>query len=198
MRFNSRGGCDIMSTSALWQRFLVQGDEESFARVFDAERDRVWTICARCLGAGEDAEEAFQSVWARLLVDVRAGRVTAGEAQELLCRMAGREADALRKRRSRRRRRETPMERLPEGIHDGVAMVEDKDRRAAMEALVAQLPDKLRLPVRLHYLNGMTQRQVAAALGVPPSTVDSRLKVALDKLRPLAERAGLRDALGVL
>ncbi len=188
-------------TATLWQRYLTHGDDDSFARVFDAEKDIVWTICARYLGAGEDAEEAFQSAWARLIVDSRAGRVLMVSAQESLCRAAGREADALRKRRSRRRARETTMPQPPDRIDMGntpAASLDEAERRAAIEALVAQLPDKLRLPVQLYYLNGMTQRQVAATLDVPPSTIDSRLKAALEKLRPLAERAGLREALGVL
>lgn len=190
-----------MTTAAHWQRYLTHGDEDSFAALFDAEKDVVWTICVRYLGHGEDAEEAFQSAWARLVTESRAAQFTADAAQDHLCRTAGREADALRKRRARRNARETTMPTPPDSIDTGrspVASLDEAERRAAVEALVAQLPEKLRLPVQLHYLNGMSQRQVAATLGVPRTTIDSRLRVALEKLRPLAERAGLRDALPVL
>src|SRR5690606_22288130 len=63
-------------TSPLWQRFLTQlaaGDSTAeLEPVFVAERGLVWTICARIMGPGEDAEEAFQATWARVLADAHA------------------------------------------------------------------------------------------------------------------------------
>jgi RNA polymerase sigma factor (sigma-70 family) len=190
-----------MMKAHLWRQFLSQSNDETFAPLFDAEKNIVWTICARFLDTPEDTDEAFQTTWTRMILEVRAERILENDAHEHLCRIAGREADALRKRINRRRQRDTPMEpsheSIPSPTPPGAPIIES-ERRAVIEALVAQLPDKLRLPVQLHYLNGMTQREVAATLGVPPSTIDSRLKTALGKLRPLAERAGLRDVLGML
>ena len=45
-------------------------------------------------------------------------------------------------------------------------------------SLVAGLPDRLRKPVLLHYLNGLTLEETARALGVSRPTLGKRLKEA--------------------
>ena len=48
---------------------------------------------------------------------------------------------------------------------------------------VTALPDKYRTVVLLYYYQDMTQEQIAQTLGIPVSTVKSRLKRAKDRLR---------------
>ena len=57
---------------------------------------------------------------------------------------------------------------------------------ALREALMA-LPLRLRLPVVLYYMEGMTQQECARALGWPASLVKSRLRAARAALRKLLE-----------
>lgn len=52
-----------------------------------------------------------------------------------------------------------------------------------VNAMVSQLPAKLRDVVVLHYTAGLTLRQTATAVGVPVGTVKSRLHQALEHLR---------------
>jgi hypothetical protein len=56
------GGLRIM-TVTLWQRYLTQlasnNAAKEFEPVFEAEKRLVWTICARILGAGEEAKVHF-------------------------------------------------------------------------------------------------------------------------------------------
>lgn len=56
---------------------------------------------------------------------------------------------------------------------------EDTDFRLLLESL----PDALRLPVVLYYLDGMTVAEVAQALGIPAGTVKFRLHQARKRLR---------------
>ena len=49
------------------------------------------------------------------------------------------------------------------------------------------LPLRLRLPVVLYYMEGMTQQECARALGWPASLVKSRLRAARAALRKLLE-----------
>ena len=44
-----------------------------------------------------------------------------------------------------------------------------------MRAAVTHLPEHLRLPVLLYYMEEMPTKQAAALLGIPPGTVLSRL-----------------------
>lgn len=89
--------------------------------------------------------------------------------------------NALRaeRRRSRRERSAARGERVEPDT-------EAVDRRAALDHLVEcveQLEEPLRTPVRLHYLEGLEVRQVAAELGRPVPTVRDQLRRALEVLR---------------
>lgn len=46
-----------------------------------------------------------------------------------------------------------------------------------------QLPERLRLPLVLHYAEGMSYAEIAEALRLPQSTVRSRLHHAREQLR---------------
>jgi RNA polymerase sigma-70 factor (ECF subfamily) len=53
---------------------------------------------------------------------------------------------------------------------------------ADLVAAVLALPDARRMVVVLHFWCDLTQREIAAELGIPPGTVASRLSRALDEL----------------
>lgn len=52
-----------------------------------------------------------------------------------------------------------------------------------LRSMIDQLPEKLRLPLVLHYLEGYTYMQIAELLHIPRSTVRTRLSRARDALR---------------
>ena len=59
---------------------------------------------------------------------------------------------------------------------------------ARLPAAIAELPEASRSVVRLHYLDGFTQPEVAAILSIPVGTVKSRIAYALRLLRTRIER----------
>lgn len=76
------------------------------------------------------------------------------------------------------RRKSKPMVST-EDVPDLPAPQEDTDFRLLLESL----PDALRLPVVLYYLDGMTVAEVAQAMGIPAGTVKFRLHQARKRLR---------------
>ena len=184
------------------EEFLRNPNEETFGPVYESTAPLVFTICRRILGRQEDAQDAFQSTFTRLLALAREGGKDAEiEPSRLLSRLAAREADALRQRRNRRARKEIAMDALPPAPQTTPAVDEvlsNLQIRERVEALVSTLPDKLRLPVTLHYFDGVSQPQIADALELPVSTVASRIKKAIRVLAPLMRRAGLGETLGIL
>ena len=84
--------------------------------------------------------------------------------------------------RGRRVRREAVAAR-PEGepLFDGPA--EQAERRGAVAAALATLPDAQREVLVMRVWGGLTFPQVAAALGIPADTAASRFRYALGKLR---------------
>ena len=68
---------------------------------------------------------------------------------------------------------------------------EQNDEVAELWAAVAQLPEKLRIPIHLHYGEGYSTEEIAAMMEIPPATVRTRLHRARGKLKDLL--GGLDD-----
>jgi RNA polymerase sigma-70 factor (ECF subfamily) len=66
------------------------------------------------------------------------------------------------------------------GPDDGVR---SNERAATIRRAVCRLPGRLRAPVLLHFVEGMSYRDVAKTLGTSLSTVSRRIARALKKLR---------------
>lgn len=187
----------------LWADLCARPDDSTFGPIYDAYKPLVWTICRRVLGGDNDAGDAFQSAWARLFAHAKAEgmRAAAEPVERLIYVFSIREADALKKRRMRRGRREIAMDELPIAASSDAPADEAAaaaERRTRLETVVAMLPDKYRLPIQLHYFHGLTQQQIAAMMDMPRATVAARLARGLRKLTPLAERAGLGEAIGMM
>jgi RNA polymerase sigma-70 factor, ECF subfamily len=76
-----------------------------------------------------------------------------------------------------------PLERV--SIDDGI--VEPLAMRQVIDRALATLPDDMREAVVLRDVQGLEYREIAAALGVPIGTVESRIFRARQRLRPLLE-----------
>jgi RNA polymerase sigma-70 factor (ECF subfamily) len=59
----------------------------------------------------------------------------------------------------------------------------DPADRAAAEALIEKLPPALRMPVRMKYFGGMNASEIGRAMSLPPATVRTRLRTALQMMR---------------
>lgn len=76
----------------------------------------------------------------------------------------------------RKRRRVIPLDEVAERA---AAASPDPTLTLALEAL----PEKLRLPLTLHYLEGFSVEEIARILRIPAGTVKSRLRQARNQLR---------------
>src|SRR2546422_111392 len=169
----------------LWQAFTRRLDEESFRPLYEGSAGLVYTLCLRLLHNAADADDAFQAVYCRLLTVARdpAGASDVDDVTALLCLFARREADSLRKRRGRRAAREKPLDGRSMMTNEQPApdsLAAQAELRARVEALVDTLPDLYRVPLLLHYFHGLSQREVARALGESASTISDRIRAALE------------------
>jgi RNA polymerase sigma-70 factor (ECF subfamily) len=57
-----------------------------------------------------------------------------------------------------------------------------------LRGALAELPDDQRAALSLHYLDGLSVREIARVLGVPQGTVKSRLYYARNSLKKALER----------
>ena len=79
-----------------------------------------------------------------------------------------------------RRKGELPME---EALHAASAPPRDVDLQIALQTL----PEKFRLPILLHHMNGLSVPQISRILILPQTTVKGRIREGLKKLRIMLE-----------
>ena len=96
--------------------------------------------------------------------------------------------EALNKVRADRRRRSLELRVSSNPVSGEAAPSPETDAIARDEQLqllrrVDELPNKYRDVIAYRYLLGMSERETATALGLPPGTVKSRSARALEKLR---------------
>ncbi len=181
-----------------------QSVESEFQAIFDQTKDHVFTICMRMLrGRQEDAEDAFQLTYLRLLKEGLGSQNK--EYYLIVGQLAVREADALRHRLSRRMKREKTMDKVEdrENYHGETSseMLADKERREILLSLIQDLSEDHSRPLLLHYFDGYTHDEISTLLEIPRSTISYRLKKGLELLAPKVRKLGIDDlskALGVV
>lgn len=186
-------------TPEQWADFCREPNETTFAPIYAATRALVYTICYRLLRNEDDALDALQSAYARLITTARDPKTAlrVSQPETLAGQLAWREAAALKVRRSRRARREVAVkefDRLVDGSLSADQLAANRQLRDRLETLVATLPERYRVPVMLHYFNGMSHLEIAEAMGKSTSTISNQISRALRKLQPLLRRAGLGES----
>jgi len=163
------------------------GDESAFRLIVERHESAVARTVTAMLGPGDEADDVGQETFVRLF---RALPNFRGDAQlrTYLTRIAvNLSCDALerRKRRSRWVRLFGGDSDPPLATHEdaGAARTIERDERnAAVLRAVQSLDAKYQAVVVLRMLEERSTNDVAELLGVPPGTVMSRLKRALEKL----------------
>jgi RNA polymerase sigma factor (sigma-70 family) len=136
-------------------------------------------VCRRALPSVADAEDACQAVF--LLLAQKAARVrwrssVAGWLYTAARRVA-RNARVSAKRRARREARAA----VPEAVAP-VDTMTGRELTAVLDDELCRLPPRYRDPLVLCCLEGLTQDEAAARLGVPIETLRTRLKRARKRL----------------
>jgi RNA polymerase sigma-70 factor, ECF subfamily len=161
------------------------GDESAFRVIVERHESAVARTVTAMLGPGDEADDVGQETFIRLF---RALPNFRGDAQlrTYLTRIAvNLSCDALerRKRRSRWVRLVGGASDPPLAATDDAARaVEQDERNAVVRRAVQSLDAKYQAVVVLRLLEERSTNEAAELLGVPPGTVMSRLKRALEKL----------------
>ena len=165
---------------------VKDGDIAAFEQLVDRYKTPVYSLAYGMLRSREDAEEAAQDTFVKLFK--ARGMFDDGRRLEpWLFRIAGNTCrDLLRRRHAERIPRSTSMspelaEIVPDPRGDGRDPLEAG--RLAVRHELGKLSDKLRLPLVLKYVNGLTNRQVADVLGISVSNVKVRMARAKDLLQ---------------
>ena len=155
----------------------------------------VLRVCQQVLDNPHDAEDAFQATF--LVFFRRAGSIrNRGSLASWLFGVAHRVACRARKQALRRQGHERRYAERAAGESRGLETRSETWPEVHEE--VASLPDRLRSPIVLCYLEGLTAEAAALELGCPRGTVLSRLSTARERLRDRLSRRGLGLPAGLL
>lgn len=176
------------SDADLLARFVRTADPAAFSEIVRRHGPMVLSVCRRRLGRDADSEDAFQAVFLALARSA----ASVGRREALpgwLYRVAHLVALKAAGRRARRPLAALPDAEVPMPDPPPPAW-ETEELKSAIGSEVAALPDRFRSVVVLCLVEGRTNAEAAAALGVPVGTVDSRLSTARKKLQERLTRRG--------
>jgi RNA polymerase sigma factor (sigma-70 family) len=184
-------GRDDATDAQLLERFLAERNEDAFRELVCRHGPMVRGVCRRLIGHLDDADDAFQAVF---LVLARKGHVVRPRSAvgNWLHGVAYRTALEARTITRRRAVREKQVGDMPQPRT--LRSETEPDLKALLDAELARLPERYRLPVVLCELEGRSRKDAARQLGVPEGTLSSRLAAARKMLASRLARRGLACA----
>lgn len=156
---------------------LARGDEAAFAALYDACADRLYQYVATRLGSREAAADVVQSTFLRA---VKSRRRFRGVENPVAYMFQIARNEALRAAKKAGKRGKPVDERVPA---DGETHSAYDDAEVVASAL-GRLSAEDRELVELKVFGGLTFQEVADVLRLPPGTVATRYRRALESLRP--------------
>jgi len=168
---------------------IAARDEQALVELVDLTTPWLLGVAHAMLHDKDEAEEvvmeAFRTVWMSVTPTTAESR---GLLPYLLRVTRHRAIDRLRGRQ--RRRRQLALLTPHELERSTVAPVEPNEAaqpgwqlHTQVHAALGNLPAEQRAAVQLAYFEGLTQSEIAAALGIPLGTVKTRLRLAFGHLR---------------
>jgi RNA polymerase sigma-70 factor (ECF subfamily) len=168
---------------------LRSGNADAASLLDELYRDPLARFCWGYLGCTEEAEDALQDIWYKIL--------TASHIPDAfrpwVYRIARNEClNLLRKRAKRKDGQELPAPSQVDAYLTGqLTRLVKAETESRLTELVAGLSDPQREALRLRYVEGLTRVEIAEVLEIPASVVKSRIFEGLKRLR---DQASLLDS----
>jgi RNA polymerase sigma-70 factor, ECF subfamily len=181
---------------------VARGEEEALGQLYDRFGQAVYSLCLRVVRDGATAEELTQEVFVRLWRSAASFELARGQVSTWLLRIAHNLAlNELRRRQSRpvvasAADWEVASAELADtsGASDPSLVADLRERAEMVHQALRQLPVPQRQAIELAFFGGLSQTEVAAALGAPLGTVKSRIRLGMQRLRELLVAAGIDEA----
>lgn len=168
---------------ALLHEYTRTQDANAFAELVRRHAGMVYGVCLRITKSRHDAEDVAQACFLELAR--RGGTIVASVSGWLHATATCRALDAIRNAATRRRHEQRAWIRADSGAEPKWQAISPH-----VDQALEELPEELRFPLLLHYLEGRRQADIASELGVNQSTVSRRIEKGLAQLRGKLKRAG--------
>ncbi|HID57274.1 TPA: sigma-70 family RNA polymerase sigma factor [Candidatus Poribacteria bacterium] len=167
---------------------LLEGDVEALGVLFERYKRMVYSVAYRITRSHHDAGDVTQETFIKVFKSISRFR---GESnvETWIYRIAVN--SALNHLRKMERRREEPLDEVPEGeipptnrpSDDPERCLERNELRRAISQAMRRLSPEHRAVVVLHDVEGLTHTEISKILGCSEGTVKSRLHHARRRLR---------------
>jgi RNA polymerase sigma factor (sigma-70 family) len=171
-------------------QFIRQGDPVAFRLLVERHARLVWAVCRRVLRQQQDIEDAYQAtflVLARQAKSIRSQHSLAGWLFTVAHRTAV----------ERHQRQEQELDHEPAAQRQTLAEIHERERFEALAAELNRLPERLRAPLILFYLEGESRQATAEQLDVTEAAIKSRLARGRSLLRSRLMRRGVSLSIAV-
>lgn len=158
---------------------VARGEEAALRALFARHEAPLHAYLARLCGDAAEAEDLAQESWLRI---VRAAPAF-DSSRRFKAWAYGIATNVARDRFRRVRARGGPHAQLETGVVDPAVPETRSIARVDLRGRLAELPERLRQALVLRYYDGMSEPEIAEALGIARGTVKSRLHAAVAALR---------------
>ncbi len=172
-------------------RRMCEADEAALGALYDRWSRSVYSLVVQVLKDPDEAEDIVEETFWQAWRKAASYEPSRGAVSTWLLTIGRRKA--LDRLRSRARQREDSLEEesgfanLLSSAPDPAQLAEGAERRADLAAALSELPVEQRRVLELGYFSGLSQSEIAEAIGEPLGTVKTRMRLAMQKLRePLA------------
>ena len=148
--------------------------DEQFTPLAERYMDTVFRVAYSYLRCRDDADDVTQDVLIQLYKQEKAFESDAHVKNWLIRVTVNRCKNVLR----------APWHKAEDiADYENTLVFEQPQYRELFEAVVAHLPEKLRVPIHLYYAEGYSTEEIAGLLDIPEETVRTRLARAREKLK---------------
>jgi RNA polymerase sigma-70 factor, ECF subfamily len=163
---------------------VATGDRRAFHLLYQRTSAKLYGICCRILGDGQDAEDALQEAYVN--VWRRAERFDASRASPITWLAAVARNTAIDRLRARGSRTTAPLDDALE-VADSApladAVLEGAGEAQRLHGCLGELPGRDAVLIRTAFLEGASYPELAERASEPLGTIKSRIRRALMKLR---------------
>jgi RNA polymerase sigma-70 factor, ECF subfamily len=156
-------------------RACQEGDREAFRLLFEAYKDRVFSIACYSLGNDAVADDVTQQIFVKLFTRIGQFRGDS-EFTTWLYRLV---VNSCLDERRKQKRFLPIAESVP--VNKGIqskppdARYERRELAGSVREAIGELKPKMRAPILLKYIEGLSYEEIAAVIGCSKGTVASRL-----------------------
>jgi RNA polymerase sigma-70 factor (ECF subfamily) len=171
---------------------MAGGDRDAFSGFYDRYAPLAYSLIVRIVRDRADAADVLQEVFWEAWRSAAAYDPDRGTPEAWIATRA--RARAIDRIRSIRRRSETfvaPLDEAvaAENVRSGGDVAEEVSNRGTVVSALAHLPEAQREVIELAYYAGLTQSEIAARVNQPLGTVKTRMRLGLERLREVVQRA---------